>query len=41
MCSTLAIHGEIVQNMEQADLQQLENGAERILTAESLDALLA
>ncbi|MDZ4152184.1 MAG: hypothetical protein U1E01_13980 [Methylicorpusculum sp.] len=30
-----------VQNMEQADLQQLENWAERILTAESLDALMA
>ncbi|MDP2202909.1 MAG: hypothetical protein Q8K07_12875 [Methylicorpusculum sp.] len=29
-----------VQNMEQADLQQLENWAERILTAESLDALM-
>ena len=30
-----------VQNMEQADLQQLENWAERILTAESLDTLMA
>ncbi|MDO8938601.1 MAG: Rpn family recombination-promoting nuclease/putative transposase [Methylicorpusculum sp.] len=29
-----------VQNMEQADLQQLENWAERILTAESLEALM-
>ncbi|MDP2177469.1 MAG: hypothetical protein Q8K19_03050 [Methylicorpusculum sp.] len=30
-----------VQNMEQSDLQQLEIWAERILTAESLDALMA